>query len=194
MAGRRWAVAGVSLEVTQRCNLDCTLCYLSETAEAIRDLPLEEILRRINQIHAHYGAHTDIPVSGGEPTLRPRDDLLAIVRHIQALGMRSSLFTNGIRASHELLKDLAAAGMTDVAFHVDTTQQREGYRTESDLHALRREYIARARGTGLNVLFNTTLHSGNWDDLLAPESYSIRFTPHDLTVANSKRPRQTTAN
>lgn len=173
MAGRRWAVACVSLEVTQRCNLDCTLCYLSETAEAIRDLPLEEILRRIDQIHAHYGAHTDIQVSGGEPTLRPRDDLLAIVRRIQALGMRSSLFTNGIRASHDLLKALAAAGMTDVAFHVDTTQQREGYRTESDLHALRREYIARARGTGLNVLFNTTLHSGNWDDLPALSAFFV---------------------
>ena len=29
-AGRRWGVACVSLEITQRCNLDCTLCYLSD--------------------------------------------------------------------------------------------------------------------------------------------------------------------
>ena len=26
MAGRRWPIACLSLEITQRCNLDCTLC------------------------------------------------------------------------------------------------------------------------------------------------------------------------
>jgi hypothetical protein len=28
--GERWPVGCVALEITQRCNLDCTLCYLSE--------------------------------------------------------------------------------------------------------------------------------------------------------------------
>jgi hypothetical protein len=28
--GRRWPIGCVALEITQRCNLDCTLCYLSE--------------------------------------------------------------------------------------------------------------------------------------------------------------------
>ena len=70
MAGRRWPVACVSLEITQRCNLDCTLCYLSESSEAVRDLPLEEVFRRIDMIHAHYGPGTDVQVSGGEPTTR----------------------------------------------------------------------------------------------------------------------------
>ncbi len=27
MLGRRWAIGCVALEITQRCNLDCTLCY-----------------------------------------------------------------------------------------------------------------------------------------------------------------------
>jgi 7,8-dihydro-6-hydroxymethylpterin dimethyltransferase len=174
MAGRRWAVACVSLEVTQRCNLDCTLCYLSDNAEAVQDLPLEEIFRRIDQIHAHYGPDTDVQVSGGEPTLRSQEELLAIVQRIRARGMRSSLFTNGIRASRALLQALAQAGMTDVAFHVDTTQQRRGYDSEEQLHALRREYIERARGTGLNVLFNTTLHRGNWHTLAALATFFVR--------------------
>jgi len=63
MAGRRWAIACVSLEITQRCNLDCTLCYLSESAEAVRDFPLEEIFRRIDMILQHYGPGTDWPSS-----------------------------------------------------------------------------------------------------------------------------------
>ena len=165
MAGRRWPVACVSLEVTQRCNLDCTLCYLSESAEAVRDFPLEEIYRRIEVIVQHYGPGTDVQVSGGEPTLRRRDELVAIVRRLAERGLRASLFTNGIKATRGLLLELAAAGLTDVAFHVDTTQERAGYLNESELNALRREYIERARGLPISVFFNTTVHAGNFDDV-----------------------------
>ncbi len=165
MAGRRWAVACVSLEITQRCNLDCTLCYLSESAEAVRDFPLEEVFRRIDLIAQHYGPGTDVQVSGGEPTLRQRDELLAIVRRLVSLGLRASLFTNGIKASRELLAALCEAGLTDVAFHVDMTQQRAGYATESELNALRIEYIERARGLPLSVFFNTTVHAANFNDI-----------------------------
>ncbi len=165
MAGRRWPVACVSLEITQRCNLDCTLCYLSESSEAVRDLPLEAIFRRIDTIVEHYGPGTDVQVSGGEPTLRRREELVAIVRRLATRGLRTSLFTNGIRATLYLLVDLTQAGLTDVAFHVDTTQQRVGYHNETDLNALRREYIERARGLPISVFFNTTVHAGNLEDV-----------------------------
>ena len=173
MAGRRWPVACVSLEITQRCNLDCTLCYLSDSAEAVRDFPLDEVFRRIESIHAHYGPGTDVQVSGGEPTLRRRDELRAIVAKIAALGMRGSLFTNGIKATRELLQELAQAGLTDVAFHVDSTQQRAGYANESELNALRLEYIERARGLPLSVFFNTTVHDGNFDDVPALAAFFV---------------------
>ena len=165
MAGRRWPVACVSLEITQRCNLDCTLCYLSESSEAVRDFPLEEIFRRIDMIVQHYGPGTDVQVSGGEPTLRPRDELVAIVRRLSERGLRASLFTNGIKATRALLAELAAVGLNDVAFHVDTTQQRAGYDSEADLNQLRREYISRGRGLPISVFFNTTVHAGNFDEV-----------------------------
>lgn len=165
MAGRRWPVACVSLEVTQRCNLDCTLCYLSESAEAVRDIPLDEVFRRIDLIAAHYEPGTDVQVSGGEPTLRRRDELVAIVRRLAGLGLRPALLTNGIKATRELLTELCSAGLTDVAFHVDTTQQRAGYASEHELHALRIEYIERARGLPISVFFNTTVHAGNFGEL-----------------------------
>jgi 7,8-dihydro-6-hydroxymethylpterin dimethyltransferase len=160
-AGRRWTMGCISLEVTQRCNLDCTLCYLSEHSEAVRDIPLEEIFRRIDQIAQWYGPNSDVQISGGEPTLRNADDLEAIVRRIKSLGMRSSLFTNGILATRALLARLAAAGMNDVAFHVDLTQERKGYDSERALNAIRDEYIERARGLGLAVIFNTSIYADN---------------------------------
>ncbi len=161
MAGRRWPIACVSLEITQRCNLDCTLCYLSESSEAVRDLPLEEVFRRIDLIVSHYGRGTDVQVSGGEPTLRRLDELIAIVERLAQRGLRASLFTNGIKATRELLTVLAKAGLTDVAFHVDMSQQRAGFASEAALNTLRSEYIERARGLGLGVFFNTTVHAVN---------------------------------
>ncbi len=165
MAGRRWAVACVSLEITQRCNLDCTLCYLSESAEAVRDFPLEEVFRRIDMIADHYGAGTDVQVSGGEPTLRKREELLAIVERLVSKGLRPALLTNGIKATRELLTALAQVGLMDVAFHVDTTQERAGYTSEAELNALRTGYINRARGLPISVFFNTTVHAGNFDEV-----------------------------
>ena len=163
--GRRFAVGCVALEVTQRCNLDCTLCYLSDHAEAVRDLPLDELFRRIERIRAMFGPHTEVQVTGGEPTLRAPSDLVAVVRAITRAGMRASLFTNGIRATRGLLAMLADAGLCDVAFHVDTTQQRSGYASEKALNALRAEYLEQARGLPLAVVFNTTVHDGNLDAL-----------------------------
>src|SRR5260370_40933787 len=101
--GRRFAVGCVALEITQRCNLDCTLCYLSETSEAVLDVPLSEIFRRIDQIHAIYGDHCDVHVTAADPPLRNRAELVVIVQRIAALGMRPSLLTNGIKATPELL-------------------------------------------------------------------------------------------
>ncbi len=166
-AGKRWAVGCVALEITQRCNLDCTLCYLSEHSQAVHDLPLAEIFRRIDLIYAHYGPRTDVQVTGGDPTLRQRDELVAIVRYIAGKKMRPALFTNGILATRDLLCELSAAGLVDVAFHVDMTQGRKGFRTELELNEVRREYIERARGLNLAVIFNTTLFAGNFEEVPA---------------------------
>ncbi|MFH0340694.1 MAG: radical SAM protein [Chromatiales bacterium] len=165
IAGRRWPIGCVSLEITQRCNLDCTLCYLSEHSEAVQDVPLEEIFRRIDLIYRHYGKDTDVQVSGGDPTLRRRAELVSIVRRITDTGMRASLFTNGIRATRDLLEDLCAVGLSDVAFHVDATQGRKGYPWEADLNSVREKYISRARGLPLAVFFNTTIYAGNFAEI-----------------------------
>jgi 7,8-dihydro-6-hydroxymethylpterin dimethyltransferase len=177
--GRRFAAGCVALEITQRCNLDCTLCYLSETSEAVRDLPLAELFRRIDLIHAVYGRNCDVQVTGGDPTLRRREELVAIVRRIAALGMRPTLMTNGIKATRPLLAELAAAGLVDVAFHVDDTQQRKGYADEAALNAVRREYIERASGLGVAVMFNTTVHRGNFEQVPALARF---FVDHADTV------------
>ncbi len=174
MIGRRMAIGCVALEITQRCNLDCAYCYLSESSEALKDIPLEEVYRRIDMIFAHYGADTDVQITGGDPTLRNREELIAIVGYIKQKRMRSSLFTNGIKATRELLAALCLAGLEDVAFHVDMTQQRAGFLSETELNVLREEYINRARGLPLAVIFNTTAFPGNFHEIPALAAFFVR--------------------
>ena len=151
---------------------------------------MEEVFRRIDMIHARYGINTDVQVTGGDPTLRRPDELVAIVRRIQALGMRPSLFTNGIKALRELLATLVEAGLVDVAFHVDLSPQRKGYSTEIELNRLRRAYIERARGLPLSVFFNTTVFDGNFDQL--PEIVAFFVRHSDVVRLASFQPQAKT--
>jgi hypothetical protein len=169
--GRRSAIGCVALEITQRCNLDCTLCYLSESSERVKDLPLPEVFRRIDAIAEQFGAPTSVQITGGDPTLRDRAELRAIVERIRQRDLLPTLMTNGIKATREMLEELSQAGLNDVAFHVDLTQERRGYATERDLNAIREEYIERARGLPIAVIFNTTVCRENFDEI--PEL--IRF-------------------
>ena len=173
-AGRRWTMGCVSLEITQRCNLDCTLCYLSDSAEAVRDIPLEDLFRRIDGIAAQFGPNTDVQISGGDPTLRDRSELSQIIRYVRAQGLRASLLTNGILLSREWLQKLVADGLNDVAFHVDMTQERKGYTSEADLNALRLRYIDLARGSELSVLFNTTVFAGNMHEIAGVADFFVQ--------------------
>ncbi|MEM9332335.1 MAG: radical SAM protein [Pseudomonadota bacterium] len=179
LGGRTFPVACVALEITQRCNLDCTLCYLSDLAEAVKDVPLFELERRIDMIHHHYGDHTNIQITGGDPTLRSNADLVKTVEMIKARNMRCALFTNGIKASREMLTELSAAGLNDVVFHVDMTQERKGYVSEDELNKIRLEYIDRAAGLPLRILFNTTVFDGNFREIPALVSF---FCDHAETV------------
>lgn len=172
--GRKLALGCAAVEITQRCNLDCTLCYLSEHSESVRDIPIEEVYRRLDEVRRQYGPKTHVQITGGDPTLRKHHELIAIVRYARRAGLYPALFTNGIAATRQLLRQLANAGLCDVAFHVDTTQQRHGYETEADLNTLRLEYIQRSRGLGLMVIFNTTVHQGNYLQLPGLVRFFVR--------------------
>ncbi|MEM7236341.1 MAG: radical SAM protein, partial [Pseudomonadota bacterium] len=189
-AGRFYPIACVALEITQRCNLDCTLCYLSEHAEAAVDVPLVVLTSRIAMVESHYGPGTSIQISGGDPTLRKIEDLEYLCAEIRRRGMRSCLMTNGIRATRSFLSRLARSGLDDVAFHVDLTQQRRGFETEVQLNAVRCDYLARARGLGLRVLFNTTVYGGNRAELPALAAF-FRDHADEVTLASFQMQAET---
>jgi len=160
--GRREAIGCVSLEISQRCNLDCSLCYLSPSSNQVTDLPLQEVFRRLDGIKNHFGIGTDVQISGGDPTMRDRKELMQIVGYAREIGLHPALFTNGIRCTRGMIEELVDNGLSDIAFHVDLTQGRKGFNTEEELNTIRRQYIDMVRGLPLMVIFNTTVHTDNF--------------------------------
>lgn len=167
LMGRLQSIGCVAVEITQKCNLDCTLCYLSEHSQSVKDIPIEEVFRRLDNVVSHYGVGTHVQITGGDATLRKHTELIRIVAYARDIGLYPALFTNGIAASRPLLSKLAEAGLSDVAFHVDTTQQRPGYESEAQLNEIREEYIKRAKNLGLMIIFNTTVHRDNFHEIPA---------------------------
>ncbi len=163
--GRKGSIGCVSLEISQRCNLDCSLCYLSESSNYVDDIPFQELKNRLDGVRDHFGVGTNVQISGGDPTLRDRVELVAIVKYAREIGLLPALFTNGIKCSRSLLKELSENGLSDVAFHVDLSQERKGYKTEHDLNAVRLEYIKRTKGLPLMVVFNTTVFEKNFHEV-----------------------------
>ena len=124
----------VLLEVTNRCNLECPVCFASSRAETDAQMAgsenepdLENIRHRFEAMMSMDGPF-NIQLSGGEPTMR--NDLADIIRMGKETGFPFfQLNTNGIRIGKDLayLKELADAGLDCVFLQFDGLR-KETYR------------------------------------------------------------------
>jgi MoaA/NifB/PqqE/SkfB family radical SAM enzyme len=103
----------------RRCNLSCAYC--NEYDKTSAPVPIEEMLRRIDQLAA-LGT-TAITFSGGEPLLHP--ELETIVRRIRQHGIIATLITNGYLLTAERIKRLNRAGLDYLQISVDNVTPDE---------------------------------------------------------------------
>ncbi len=113
----------VLIDVTQRCNLVCPICFAASTHHRSADPTLEELAHRFENV-SRLSPGSNIQLSGGEPTLR--DDLPEIV----ALGKTAGfgfiqINTNGIRPARDVsyLHELASAGLDSLFLQFDGTHE-----------------------------------------------------------------------
>jgi len=100
----------VLLEVTERCNLCCPVCFASAGGRRSPDPGLSTIRYRLETILEACGP-TPLQLSGGEPTIR--DDLPEIVKQAKEIGFpHVQINTNGFRiANHpDYLQQLVEGG------------------------------------------------------------------------------------
>jgi len=107
------------VEVTQRCNLRCPVCYASAGQTEEADAPLADLAARLADLRRMAGT-CNVQLSGGEPT--SRDDLPEIIRAARAQGFGLvQLNTNGLRLGKEpgYAQRLALAGLQSVFLQFD---------------------------------------------------------------------------
>lgn len=87
------------IEVTQRCNLGCPVCFASSSTNDGSD-PNFDILARMYRSVRQSAGNPSIQLSGGEPTVR--DDLAEIVAIGKAIGFSHiQINTNGLRIARD---------------------------------------------------------------------------------------------
>jgi len=110
------------LEVTERCNLTCPMCY-AYSSPLERDYSLEEIETRLDQLIAVEGKGISLQISGGEPSVRKDLDKIAAMVKQKGFG-QLEMVSNGIRLAREpdFAEKLVAWGFTSVYLQFDSTR------------------------------------------------------------------------
>ena len=108
-------VSIVYIDVTERCNLACPVCYADSGASAGKDMPIETMIDRLT---AWEGKKPTVYLSGGEPTLRK--DLPEIISRIMGLGLNTIMLTNGIKLADDgYVRTLKEAGLRFLVLQFD---------------------------------------------------------------------------
>jgi uncharacterized radical SAM superfamily Fe-S cluster-containing enzyme len=140
------------LEVTERCNLTCPMCY-AYSSPSERDYSLEEIETRLDQLIDVEGKGISLQISGGEPSVRK--DLETIAAMVKRKGFAQlEMVSNGIRLAREpdFAEKLVKWGFTSVYLQFDSTRPE-------DIVKLRGEDLWNVRENAITALERAKLPS-----------------------------------
>jgi MoaA/NifB/PqqE/SkfB family radical SAM enzyme len=144
------------LEPTSQCNLYCDGCYRENRKSSHKSL---EDIKHDLEIFKKNRRTDSISVAGGEPLCHPQ--IVDIVKLISDMGWKPVINSNGGLLNMDLLKDLKKAGCWGFTLHVDSGQQRPGWKgkNEIELNELRSELAEMLASVGnLSCSFNATVY------------------------------------
>ncbi|MFP4527427.1 MAG: radical SAM protein [Candidatus Kapaibacterium sp.] len=147
------------LEPTSKCNLYCDGCYRENKKSSHK--PIAEIQHELDVFEKNR--KTDgVSIAGGEPLTHP--NIVEIVRMVKAKGWKPIINSNGALLTPELLKELKHAGVFGFTLHVDSGQQRPGWKdkNELELNELRLQLANMLKEAGnISCSFNATIYPEN---------------------------------
>lgn len=108
----------VSWNLTKRCNLRCSHCYLDAVdLEGATDIDTISALRIVDEI-ASINPSAMVILTGGEPLLRP--DLPVITSYASSKGLSVVIGTNGTLLTPPAIDGLIKAGVAGVGISLDS--------------------------------------------------------------------------
>lgn len=154
----------VLMEVTERCNLGCPVCFARSTDTTQPDTDMATIESMLKAV-IRAGGPYPLQLSGGEPTVR--DDLAKIVALAKSLDFpHVQVNTNGLRiaAEPDYLAELKEAGTDLIYLQLDGVSD-EVYRTirGRSLASLKTAALENCRAHKIGVQLVPTLIRGTND-------------------------------
>ncbi|HEX9261896.1 MAG TPA: radical SAM protein, partial [Candidatus Bathyarchaeia archaeon] len=154
----------VSWNVTRKCNLKCSHCYINATKEEFRgELTTEEAKRLMNQLSEV--SKPLLILSGGEPMLR--EDIYELIRYGANKGFRMGLGSNGTLINGTVAKKLKNAGLKTVSISLDSSipEKHDQFRGLENSWKKAVKAIKALKRNGVLVQVNTTLTQQNHSEI-----------------------------
>lgn len=146
--------SSAALMTTNRCNMDCPVCFTRTKGEALREPDLAECELLLRAYRARAGEDAIVELCGGEPTARP--DILELAALARDIGFDMiQLNTNGIKlaASVDFCRALKENGVTTAYLGFDAVSEKPYYaKYGKPMFEIKKRAVENAAEAGLAVI------------------------------------------
>lgn len=153
----------IDLNITNRCNLNCTHCAFASSIGDTNELPFD-VIRQIVEDATSLGCR-DIHLTGGEPTIHREFE--RVLELILSSDVFTRLISNGVMPP-EKLRHYREMGLGHLLFSVDGLERsHDRIRGRPGLFAKTMSSVRTALDLGYHVRVNAVAMGNNLDDILA---------------------------
>lgn len=169
-----------ALMTTNRCNMDCPVCFTRDKKEPLHEPSLEECRELMVRYKEQAGDDALIEFCGGEPTVRR--DICQLAAMARELGFDYvQLNTNGIKlaASADFCRELKESGVTTVYLGFDGMTDKPYYaKYGRSLLDIKKKAVENCAEAGLAVVLVTCVIPGENDvELGEIVRYAVEHMP-----------------